>query len=150
MTLSKPSLIYDRDFNLWIEQTIELLKSHRFEELDLEHLVDELESVAKRDKREILSRLDVILMHLLKWRHQPNSRTASWQSSIQNNRKEIWRVIEDSPSLKSYPAEVLSKAYSSARKDAARETQLPPETFPIICPFSIEEALDDTFWPEGC
>jgi hypothetical protein len=148
MTLSKPSLLYDHDFNLWIEQTLELLKARRFGELDLEHLIDELESVAKRDKREILSRLDVILMHLLKWQYQPHNRTASWQSSIQTNRKEIWRLIEDSPSLASYPAEVLSKAYESARKDAARETQLSIKTFPSLCPFSVEEALDDTSWPE--
>jgi Domain of unknown function DUF29 len=148
MTLSKPNTIYEQDFNLWLEQTVALLKARRFGELDLELLIDELESVAKRDKREMLSRLDVILMHLLKWQYQPNCRTVSWESSIQNNRKEILRLIEDSPSLKSYPVEILSKAYQSARKDAARETQLPQDTFPMDCPFSINEALSDTFWPE--
>jgi Domain of unknown function DUF29 len=148
MTLSKPNISYEQDFNLWIEKTVVLLKARRFGELDLEQLIDELESVAKRDKREILSRLDIILMHLLKWQYQPNCRTMSWESSIQNNRKEILRIIEDSPSLKSYPVEILSKAYRSARKDAARETQLSQNTFPMDCPFSIDEALNDTFWPE--
>jgi hypothetical protein len=77
MTLSKPLISYDQDFNLWIEQTVALLKAGRFDELDVENLVDELESMSRRDRREILSRLDVLLMHLLKWQYQPNHRSAS-------------------------------------------------------------------------
>jgi hypothetical protein len=107
MTLSKPLIDYDRDFNLWIEQTVDLLKAGRFEALDIDNLVDELESMSRRDKREIISRIDVILMHLLKWKYQPTQRSLSWESSIQNNRTEIWRIIEDSPSLKSYPETVF-------------------------------------------
>lgn len=149
MVLSQSNVTYAKDFNLWIENTIALLKARDFAALDIENLIDELESMSKRDKREILSRLDVILMHLLKWQYQPGNRTASWESSIQNNRKEIWRVIEDSPSLRDYPSCVLDKAYQSARKDAARETQLPLETFAIDCPFSTEEALNEIFWPES-
>jgi Domain of unknown function DUF29 len=149
MVLSSSNVAYAKDFNLWIENTIGLLKAKDFAALDIENLIDELESMSKRDKREILSRLDVILMHLLKWQYQPSKRSASWESSIQNNRKEIWRVIEDSPSLGDYPSCVLEKAYQSARKDAARETRLPLETFPIHCPFTSEEALDEAFWPES-
>jgi hypothetical protein len=148
MTLSKPLISYDQDFNLWIEQTVALLKVGRFDELDVENLVDELESMSRRDRREILSRLDVLLMHLLKWQYQPNHRSASWESNIQNNRKEIGRIIEDSPSLKRYPETILDKAYLAACKDAARETRLPLERFPMNCPFAIHEALDETFWPE--
>jgi hypothetical protein len=149
MTLSKPLIDYDRDFNLWIEQTVDLLKAGRFEALDIDNLVDELESMSRRDKREIISRIDVILMHLLKWKYQPTQRSLSWESSIQNNRTEIWRIIEDSPSLKSYPETVLDKAYQAALKGAIRETQLNYETFPTSCPFSVDEILDENFFPEA-
>jgi hypothetical protein len=149
MTLSKPLVDYDRDFNLWIEQTVDLLKTGRFEALDIDNLVDELESMSRRDKREILSRLNVVLMHLLKWKYQPTQRSLSWESSIQNNREEIWIIIEDSPSLKSYPEKVLDKAYQAALKGAIRETQLSSETFPTSCPFSIDEILDENFFPEA-
>lgn len=148
MTLSKPLIDYDRDFNLWLEQTVYLLKSGQFEALDVENLVDELESMSKRDKREILSRLDVILMHLLKWKYQPSQRNQSWESSIQNNRKEILRIIEDSPSLRNYPETVIDKAYQAACRDAARETQLPSKTFPNNCLFSVNEILDENFFPD--
>ncbi len=148
MVLSTSSTVYEQDFQLWLDHTIVLLKTKNFDSLDLEHLVEELESMSRRDKREILSRLDVILMHLLKWRYQPGNRSLSWESSIQTNRKEIWRIIEDSPSLRDYPQTVLSKAYASARKDAARETQLPSEILPVDCPFLVHETLDEDFWPD--
>jgi hypothetical protein len=148
MVLSTSSIVYEQDFQLWLEQTIDLLKAKDFDGIDLEHLVDELESMSRRDKREILSRLDVILMHLLKWRYQPGNRCPSWESSIQNNRKEVGRIIEDSPSLREYPLSALGKAYLSARKDAARETQLPLEIFPLDCPFVAQEILNEEFWPE--
>lgn len=149
MTFSKPLISYDRDFNLWIEQTVDLLKRGQFEALDIDNLVDELESMSKRDKREILSRLNVILMHLLKWKYQPSQRSLSWESSIQNNRQEIWSIIEDSPSLKSYPETVLDKAYQAALKGAARETQLSIDTFSVSCPFSVDEILNEDFFPEA-
>jgi hypothetical protein len=149
MIPSKPLVDYNQDFNLWIEQTVDLLKTGRFEALDIDNLVDELESMSRRDKREIISRLDVILMHLLKWKYQPTQRSLSWESSIQNNRIEIWRIIEDSPSLKSYPEAVLDKAYQAALKGVIRETQLSSEIFPISCSFSIDEILDENFFPEA-
>jgi hypothetical protein len=149
MTLSQTRVDYEQDFNLWIEQTVMLLRARRFAELDIENLVDELESMSRRDKREILNRLDVLLMYLLKWTYQSQMRSGSWESSIQNNRKEIERIIDDSPSLRNYPATVMEKAYESARKDAARETKLPIAIFPLSCPFAIDEILDEAFWPDA-
>jgi hypothetical protein len=149
MTLSQPVMGYDQDFNLWIEQTVLLLKAGRFDQLDIEHLVDELESMSRRDKREIVSRLSAILLHLLKWHFQPDHRSASWRSSIQTNRREILLILEDSPSLKPYPIKVLDKAYAPARKDVAAETGLPLAAFPASCPFSVEEVLNEEFWPEA-
>ncbi|NJK28978.1 MAG: DUF29 domain-containing protein [Acaryochloris sp. SU_5_25] len=148
MTLSQPLVSYDKDFNLWLEQTVNLLKAGHFSELDIDHLVDELESMSRRDKREILSRLKVLLLHLLKWQYQPQQRSPSWRSSIQNNRMEIRLIIEDSPSLKNYPITGLDKVYGSARRDASGETGLPLDIFPVMCPFSIREVLDEEFWPQ--
>ncbi len=148
MTLSKALVGYDQDFNLWLEQTVELLKAKQFDALDIENLVDELESMSRRDRREILSRLKVVLMHLLKWQYQPDKRSGSWKSSIRNNREEIAQLIQESPSLKGYPAQVLAEAYLSAKLNAADETGLPLEIFPLECPYSIEEVLSEAFWPE--
>jgi hypothetical protein len=110
--------------------------------------VDELESLSRQDKREILSRLTVVLLHLLKWQYRPDLRNSSWRSSIQTNRREVQLILEDSPSLKSYPLTVLDKAYAPVKREAASETELPLATFPDTCPFSIAEILDDEFWPE--
>ncbi|MBW4618569.1 MAG: DUF29 domain-containing protein [Cyanosarcina radialis HA8281-LM2] len=148
MTLSKPLVSYDRDFNLWIEQTVELLRSGRWAELDLENLIDELEGTSRRDKREILSRLKVLIMHLLKWKYQPDRRCGSWESTIRTNRDEIAQILADSPSLKNYPALVLEQAYPVARKNAASETELHLEIFPADCPFSIETVLEEELTSE--
>ncbi|MBW4550198.1 MAG: DUF29 domain-containing protein [Aphanocapsa sp. GSE-SYN-MK-11-07L] len=149
MALSKADIDYDQDYNLWIEQTVELLKAHRFDEIDLENLIAELESMSKRDKRELLSRFKVLLMHLLKWQYQPDKRSNSWRSSIRNNRAEITQIIEDSPSLKVFPSAILDKAYRFARADAADETGLDLADFPIECLFTADQALDTEFWPES-
>lgn len=145
MINNKLTVRYEEDFNLWTEQMVELLRSRRFEELDIDNLIDELESMSKRDKREVVSRLKLILMHLLKWNYQPNQWSASWET-IRNNREEIAQILQDSPSLKSYPATVLEQAYASARKNAASETGLPIETFPD-CPFALAEILNEDFLP---
>jgi Domain of unknown function DUF29 len=141
MTLSKSAIRYEEDYNLWLDQTITALRAGRFEELDVNALIDELESMSKRDKREVLSRLKVLLMHLLKWQYQPNKRTASWEITIRNNREEIQQILLDSPSLKSYPVAVLEQAYASARQNASTETGLPISTFPEICPYEIATIL---------
>jgi hypothetical protein len=146
MTLTHSSLQYDQDFNLWIDQTIALLQAGRFEELDVENLIDELESMSKRDRREILSRLKIVLMHLLKWKYQSSQRSGSWESSIRNNRDEINQILIDSPSLKFYPQTVLEQVYAIARKNAASETGLSLTVFPEVCPFSVDQTLDDKFW----
>ena len=148
MVVNRLSVSYDEDFNGWIEQTTDLLKARRFEALDIDNLIDELESTSKRDKRKILSRLKVLLIHLLKWQYQPSQRSASWGTTIGNNREEITQILQDSPSLKGYPTTVLAQAYRSARRNAASETGLPIESFPEDCPFAIASILDDAFSPQ--
>jgi hypothetical protein len=148
MPLSQSPVSYDQDFNRWLEYTVELLKTRHFDELDIDNLVDELESMSRRDKREILSRLKIVLMHLLKWKYQPQKRSGSWESSIRTNRDEIAQILIDSPSLKNYPVQVLDQAYPLSRKNAASETGLALTIFPETSPFSIEDVLNQEFWPE--
>ncbi|MBC8121297.1 MAG: DUF29 domain-containing protein [Gemmatimonadaceae bacterium] len=133
---------YDQDFHAWANEQAELVRSGRLTQLDLENVAEELEGLARRDRREIASRLDVLLMHLLKWAYQPQARSNSWKATILEQRQSIFKLIEESPSLNSYPERVLDKEYALARDRAAAETGLPVETFPGRCPFSIEQVLD--------
>jgi hypothetical protein len=104
---------------------------------------------AEPKKRELVSRLTVLLLHLLKWRHQPLGRGNSWRLSIANSRDEVVDHIDDNPSLKALVGSSLASAYRYARRKAAVETNLSEETFPPACPWSFEEIMDGGFWPEG-
>ena len=148
MTLSQPGSRYDEDFALWLKQTIELLQIGQFAELDIDALIEELDSMGKRDRRELLSRLKVLLMHLLKWQYQPSHRGASWEITIRNHREEIQQILADSPSLRPYLESVLNQVYSSARQNASAETGLALSRFPKICAYTIAQVLAADFWPE--
>ncbi len=105
--------------------------------------------MGKNDKRELLSRLEELLLQLLKWRrYQPQQRGSSWAISIAKQRDGLADLLEDSPSLKPQSVEQFDKAYLRARRYASQETGLPLTTFPATCPFTMEQAIDDQFWPE--
>jgi hypothetical protein len=139
--------LYDQDYYKWLEETAYLLSQGRFSELDVPNLIDEIESMGKSQKRAIESYLNVLLLHLLKWKYQPGHRSGSWRSSIRNSRRAIQKRVKESPSLKSYPESVFLECYSLARENAADETGLPLENFPNSPPFNLEQALDEVFWP---
>ena len=138
---------YETDLDAWFMANAELLRQRRFTEIDIDNIVDELESMAKRDRRELLSRLKVLLMHLLKWQFQANKRSKSWENTIDEQRQQIHLVLVDSPSLKHILTEKLHDAYRLAIKAAIKETDLPKKVFPTGCPYSLEQALDDDFYP---
>jgi len=140
--------LYDTDFNLWIEQTVNQLKNGDLQDLDRENLIDEMESMGRSDKREISNRLEVLIMHLLKWQYQSEKQTNSWFSTINEQRRAIRLILKDSPSLKPYLRDNLEECYQEARKEAIRETNLPKNTFPSDCPFSPEQVLDPDYFPE--
>ncbi len=140
---------YDEDFALWSTEQAALLRAGRFDELDRENLAEEIESLGRSDRREIGRRLKVLLVHLLKWRFQPERQKGGWKATIRGQRVEIAKVIGESPSLRRYPAEVLDDEYRTARADAADETGLPEATFPATCPFTIEQILDPDFLPDA-
>ena len=149
--------LYDRDLQLWIEQTIQQLQNHEFESLDIEHLIEELVDLGKSERNTLKSNLKILLAHLLKLKIQhdvPDSMKASWYSSVVEHRQRVLDNVADAPSLKSFLVEAVEKAYPDARKVAIKEGKLakfgvrvPEESdYPMICPFSIEQILDEDFY----
>ena len=139
---------YDTDFHAWALHNAKLLRQGKFAELDVEHLAEELESMGKTNKRELTSRFKILLAHLLKWQYQPDYRGRSWRSSIVEQRSEISELTAENPSLKPLFDEVIADAYLKAIKFAAKETGLLVNTFPQKCPYSLEQIVDDDFYPE--
>lgn len=140
--------LYEADFFAWTQRQAELLRERRWDDLDLENLVEEVQSAGISDKREIASRLLILLAHLLEWQYQPGGRSNGWSGTIREQRRRIARVIADSPSLRSYPASVLIDEFEGARLAASDETGIALDLFPETCPFTIEQVLDTEFWPE--
>ena len=147
-TSPKTPSLYDADFYAWANQQAALLRAGRLSEADIANIAEEIESMGRSEKRELVSRLAVLLMHLLKWRFQPKHRGKSWRLTIEIQRIELERHLADNPSLKSKVADALADAYRTARLQAARETKLDAKAFPSSCPWSDEEISDDGFWPE--
>ncbi len=142
------SSLYDKDFYAWANEQAALLRSGKLSDADIEHIAEEIESMGKTEKRELFSRLKVLLMHLLKWQFQPVGRSVSWQLTIKEQRREVARHLADNPSLKARLSETMADAYGDAIIAAARETSMPEEVFPTSCPWSFEQIIDVAFWPD--
>ena len=138
---------YDTDFYAWANEQAALLRSGRLAEADIAHIAEEIETMGRAEKRELVSRLTVLLMHLLNWRFQPNLRGRSWRLTIKEQRKEVLNHLADNPSLQSRTKEAMAAAYDLAIIKAARETAMDEEEFPAACPWTFEQATSD-FWPE--
>jgi hypothetical protein len=149
--------LYDRDLQLWIEQTISQLKTREFETLDIEHLIEELTGLGKSEKNALRSNLKILLIHLLKLKVQhevPDTMKSSWYSSVLEHRQRVLDNLADTPSLNSFLIEALEKAYPDARKGAIKEGKLAkfgvriPEDneYPTTCPFAIAQILDEDFY----
>lgn len=141
------SATYTTDFNLWIQQTAQILRERRWHDLDLENLIEEVEDLGKSERRGISSQL-TRLLHLLKWQYQPQRRSDSWLDSITDARTQISLAIEDSPSLKNYPADQLEQSYQRAVRQAAGQTGMSLSVFPDDCPYSLELVLEENWLPE--
>ncbi|MEB3150343.1 MAG: DUF29 domain-containing protein [Sphaerospermopsis sp.] len=134
--------LYEQDFYLWIETTAQQLRKGDFTEVDLENLIEEIESMGRSEKRELKSRLIVLLMHLLKWHYQPEKRSASWQSTITEQRICLEELLEDSPSLQPLFTELFADCYNKARLKASQETGIKLNLFPQESPFSLDEVMN--------
>ncbi|MDR3474021.1 MAG: DUF29 domain-containing protein [Devosia sp.] len=140
---------YEEDFALWSAEQAELLRAGKLDRVDLQNIAEEIESLGRSQKHELRSRMTVLLMHLLKWERQPEHRSRSWASTIRTQRQEIEVELEDSPSLRSLPGEILAKVYPAARRRTSDETTIFLELFPQTCPYTIEQILDPDFLPGG-
>lgn len=138
---------YDTDFCAWAERNAELLRLGNFSEIDSQHIAEELESMGKSEKRELIHRLAILIAHLLKWKLQPRLRCNSWKYTIKEQRLKITDLLEDSPSLNYDIDKKIGQAYKQALIIAARETGLEEDQFLAECPFNLDQALDNTFFP---
>jgi len=139
---------YRDDYHAWALQNAQLLREGRLDEIDIENIAEELEDMGGSKERELESRLGVLLAHLLKWVYQPERRGNSWQSTIEEQRRRVERVLRKNLSLKSKLDECFSDAYGDARLIAARETGFNKNRFPESSPFTLEQTLNDAYWPE--
>jgi Domain of unknown function DUF29 len=137
------SELYDRDFYAWTAEQADLLRAGNLSSADIAHIAEELESMGRSEKRELVSRLTILLQHLLKWRFQPDRRSTSWRLSIANTRDQLAEHLADNPSLKAKLPDAVASAYRYARRYAAIETGFPEDTFPIDCPWTLEQAMQD-------
>jgi hypothetical protein len=150
---------YEQDFQQWIEHHITLLKEGRFNEIDAEHLIEELEDMGKSNVHELESRLIILIAYLLKWHIQlPIMKTQmvyedydgkSWRKTIIEQRAQIIYLFKKVPSLKSKNQNAINNTYSEAVTLAVDETGLPESLFPIECPYTVEQLLDKSFYPES-
>lgn len=145
--LNPDATLYERDFALWAEAQARALAEGRARDLDWDHLAEEIDSLGRAQKNEIASRLRILIAHLLKWAHQPEKRSHSWQTTIGEQRTHIRGLIETSPSLQAYPESMFAAAYERGRRLAAQETRMPLDRFPAQPEFDAAEALDDGFMP---
>lgn len=148
--IDQPALAaYDDDFALWSVQQAALVRTGKFERLDRDNVAEELESLLRAEQRHIERFLGTLLTNLLKWDKQPGERSGNWQSGIRGWRNALRDVLDESPSLSSYPGEVLEEVYGRAREKASEETTVFLHLFPETCPYTIEQILDLDFLPES-
>lgn len=145
----KNSALYEQDFFAWTVQNAQLLREGNLSDLDILNIAEELESMGKHDKRTLLSRLTVLLMHLLKWHFQASFRSKSWELTIKEQRRQIEKLLKDSPSLKRYLYDAgIRETFADALEIACDETGLPATAFHDNCPYSMEQLLDKQFFPD--
>jgi hypothetical protein len=147
--------LHDTDYSAWAKRMAELLKAGKFAELDIEHLVEELDDMSASERNELENRLAVLLTHLLKWQFQYRKLSERWQEfkgdswryTLIEQRDRIAKRLRKAPGLQRVLAETIAEAYADARELAAEETRLPLKTFPEICPYTQAQILDKDFYP---
>lgn len=141
------SKTYEIDYANWVWDQVERLRRGETASIDVHHIIEELESLGKSERRALASHFKTLLIHFLKWEFQANRRSNSWQASIDNARDEIFKLVLESPSLKRYLKELLEGEYGIARRLASTETGLAREAFPEACPYELKQVLDPEFMP---
>jgi hypothetical protein len=140
---SRHASLYDRDFLEWTHEIAAKLRAGDFRDVDWENVAEEIESLGRSDRREVLSRVEVIMIHLLK--SSIRRPTASWIATLNEQRRKLNLVLADSPSLRRQVPGSLDDAYRGARKNAAREMGVSEQRFPVECPFTVDQIAGDYF-----
>jgi hypothetical protein len=140
----KAGMSYDSDFYLWTKFQAEALRRRATNEIDWENIAGELETLGKNERQEIGSRLKILLIHLLKWKYQPDRQCDNWHSSVVQARAQVNDLVTGSPFLRGLPVEYLAEAYRQAIADKAIR-RLDLLHLPTICPWTIDQVLNAEF-----
>jgi len=141
--------LYEEDFYGWTQHQANILRSRDIKDLDFDNLIEEIESMGKSEQRELESRLEVLLAHLLKWRFQPEKRSIRWELTIEEQRSRIVDHLRKNPSLKSRVQETQAIAYRYTVFSAIKETKMHRSVFPTQCPWTFEQVMDKNFRPQS-
>jgi hypothetical protein len=139
--------LYETDFYAWTQKQVQLLRQRDLNNLDIENLIEEIESLGKQEKRELVNRLGVLIGHLLKWEYQPNQRSKSWVRTIREQRRKITDLLQENPSLKPYLDEAIEKAYQDGVDLAVDETDIGIQVFPSEITYTWEQIENQNFLP---
>ena len=139
---------YERDFYAWATEQAALLRAGRLSEADIENIAEEIESMGRSEKRELVNRLTVLLTHLLKWQAQPARRGNSWRLTLLTQRGRLAEHLKDNPSLKSAFPDAFATAYRFALLEAQKQTGLGEDAFPVACPWTTEQVMANDFMPD--
>ena len=139
---------YEQDFYGWTQEQAALLRAGRLTDLDIENLIEEIETMGRSEKRELESRLTVLLLHLLKWKYQEVRRGRSWELTIDEQRLQFRKTLKENPGLKPLLDEIIKDAYKLSVIQASRETKISKCVFPEQCPWSLDQITDDSFYPD--
>ncbi|MBO1068675.1 MAG: DUF29 domain-containing protein [Dolichospermum sp. DEX189] len=150
LTIDTNKTLYEQDFYLWIQTTLTLLRERKLEQLDIENLIEEIDSMGRREKKELKTRLVVLIEHLLKlqyWTEEKDYNARGWRNTVVEQRRQIAYTLADSPSLKGILDDVFLDCYTDARNDTINKYQLPPTLFPEEPSFSLVQVLNPDFMP---
>jgi len=138
------TILYDQDFHAWTQRQVELLQAQQWEQVDIQNLIEEIESLGRQERQELRNRLGVLLGHLLKWRYQPEARSKSWAATIREQRERIQEHLVENPSLKPYLPEAILQGYRYGLNLVDKETPLDLKRLPQSCPFSEAQIFEES------
>jgi hypothetical protein len=139
--------LYDTDYYAWTQEQAALVRERAWDELDLEHVAEEIESLGKSDYRAVSSAVYQVLVHSLKWRWQPERRGHRWQSSLVEHRNRLERDL--TATLREALPAMVRNEYPRARRKASAQTRIPVAMFDATCPWTVKEILDHEYYPEA-
>lgn len=139
---------YEEDFYGWALSNVSLLKKGKYQEADMEHIIEELEEMGISNENQLINRFSILIAHLLKWQFQPDFRGRSWSGTIKEQRNKIERLLRKNPSLKSKISEALEEGFSDSKNVIEKETPIDLKLIPEECPYTFEQIINDEFYPE--